>query len=332
MAPSWRMPSGHCWDNGRSLMALDHYVPQVHLRNFYAPDLGGRLMHAIRKADLEQFPTRSRDVCRIEAGSTNAYLTRSRAVEEFLKEIEPRYNTSVDKLRGNSMDRHAIASIAGFVAYIITCSPTAMRIESGPLKAALEAAAKSLDAEGQVPQAPDALGNKSLTDLLSDGSVSFKVDPKYPQAIGIANIVRHTSTLGNSPWEVLHNDRTDAAFFTSDFPAAIEVTGDQSPINRIVPLAPNLAIRIKPDIRLAGKPPNLSFPGFKAVQRKLSRAEVVEINRLIVRCAEDVLFYRDEREWVKPLVTKNRNYRIEPVTFTAGGVLFATQRITRRSS
>jgi hypothetical protein len=72
-------------------MALDHYVSQVYLKNFYSPALDG-LMYALRKSDLKRFPTKSQDVCRIEEGSTNAYLTKDRAIEEFLKEVEPRYN------------------------------------------------------------------------------------------------------------------------------------------------------------------------------------------------------------------------------------------------
>ena len=107
-------------------MALDHYVSQVHLKNFYSPALDG-LMYAIRKSDLKRFPTKSQDVCRIEEGSTNAYLKKDRAIEEFLKEVEPRYNASLTKLRENKMEQEAIASLAGFSAYIVACSPTAMR-------------------------------------------------------------------------------------------------------------------------------------------------------------------------------------------------------------
>jgi hypothetical protein len=50
-------------------MPLDHYVSQVHLRNFHSPALGG-LMFAIRKSDLKRFRTKSQDICRIEDNST----------------------------------------------------------------------------------------------------------------------------------------------------------------------------------------------------------------------------------------------------------------------
>ena len=65
-------------------MPLDHYVSQVHLRNFYSTT--GRL-NAIRKSDLKCFSSRSEDVRRIEDNGTNAYLREDRAVEEFLKDV-----------------------------------------------------------------------------------------------------------------------------------------------------------------------------------------------------------------------------------------------------
>jgi len=75
-------------------MSLDHYVSQVHLKNFYSPALDGH-MYAIRKSDLKKFPCTSRDVCRIENGSTNAYLKEDRAIEDFLLDVEPKYNASI---------------------------------------------------------------------------------------------------------------------------------------------------------------------------------------------------------------------------------------------
>ena len=57
------------------------------------------------------------DVCRIEEGSANAYLTKDRAIEEFLKEVEPRYNASLAKLRENKMEQEAIASLSMLLDY-----------------------------------------------------------------------------------------------------------------------------------------------------------------------------------------------------------------------
>jgi hypothetical protein len=83
-------------------------------------------MYAIRKSDMKAFETRANDVCRIEEGSTNAYLRQDRAVEEFLLRVEPHYNRSIELLRHNACDKEAIFAIAGFVAYVLACSPASI--------------------------------------------------------------------------------------------------------------------------------------------------------------------------------------------------------------
>jgi hypothetical protein len=117
------------------------------------------------------------------------------------------------------------------------------------------------------------LGGIALTALLTGKEIGFVVDPKYPQALGISTIISRASVYGNSPWEILLNSIPECPFFTSDFPVAIEATGKRT-MNWIVPLTPDLAIRIIPDIRLSGTPPDLSFAKFTARQRTLGRAEM----------------------------------------------------------
>lgn len=314
-------------------MPLDHYVSQVHLKNFNSPALNG-MIYAIRKSDLKCFQTRSQDICRIEDGSTNDFLQESRAIEDFLKKVEPRYNASLEKLRDNKCDQECIFCIAGFVAYVITCSPAAMRINSGPLKEVLTSTYTALDAQGIIPKAPESLDGKSITELLTDGTVKITVDPKYPQAMGITNIMHHVSVFGNSQWEIIKNDDVDNPFFTSDYPVAMEIININTPINRIVPLAPDIAIRIIPDINLSGMEPDHTFEKFKYITRKIKRHEVNNLNRLIVQCAEDLVLYRDNRSWVEGFVKKNRRFRIEPVTHTlkygSGDLLVSTHRIRAR--
>jgi hypothetical protein len=138
-------------------MPLDHYVSQVHLKNFNSPEEDG-LIYAIRKSDLKRFQTKSQDICRVEDGSTNAFLQESRAIEEFLKDG---YNASLAKLRENKCDQECIFCIASFVAYVITCSPAGMRIRSGPLKATVTSVANILAEQGAFSEAPETPGGKS---------------------------------------------------------------------------------------------------------------------------------------------------------------------------
>ena len=314
-------------------MALDHFVSQVHLRNFYSPALGERL-YAVRKSDGKSFAPNSESICRIEAGSTNAYLTNDRAIEEFLKGVEPKYNAAARKLAQGQIDPEVIYVIAGFISYILSCSPTAMRLHTASLEAILRTSARALDAAGAFPEVPEALGSKSLTELLGTGAVQLKVDPKYPQAVGISNTLKMVLTLGNSAWEVLKNPFTDSPFFTSDYPDAIEDSGDPRVVNHIVPLTPFVAIRILPDISLRRDQLDFTFGRHRFRQRQLARDELLAVNRLLVQCAEDLVLYRDDHPWVKAFIAKYSAYYVETVIQelpTSGETLVvAQQKIVRK--
>ena len=311
-------------------MPLDHYIPQVHLRRFYSPDLGDR-MYAILKKDPKSFTPNSRAVCAINAGSTNAYLREDRAIEEFLKAIEPNYNAAVDNMLDGKIDDRCIFAIAGFTASVIICSPAGMRINSAPLKSIVETTAAKLDAQGALPRPPPEVAGTSLTELLRSGKVKVTIDPKFPQAVGISSILERTAVLGNFKWEALYNGYISSPFFTSDFPAAIEETNGARTLNRIVPLAPNLALRIIPDPTLDRSKVDFSFANFSCRRSNIKRHEAVNLNRLIVQCAEEMIFYRDSYPWVLPFIAKNRHYRIEPRTSEhaapRGAPLHSTQRI-----
>jgi hypothetical protein len=295
-------------------MPLDHYVSQVHLRNFYSPALAGAQMYGFRKRDGRIFPCTSESVCRIEGGSTNAYLLEDRAIEEFLKTIEPNYNQAVDEFRRGQPSRDAIYVIAGFVAYVTSCSPTAMRLGADPLRHHVEATAKILDAQGLIPKAPEALGHKSITGLIEGGDINVLIDVKYPQAIGITTVMERLGVWGNSTWDVIRNDAAATPFFTSDFPAAIEPSHDPRILNRLTPLAPDLAIRIRPVPAARDKRNDLTFSDFRSRTVIASHAEIRAINQAIVRCAESLVFFRDRYDWVEPFLAKNKAYWIEPVT------------------
>lgn len=312
-------------------MPLDHYVSQVHLRKFCSQVLGNHRLYAIRKSDLKVFAPRPEDVCRLAEGSTNAYLREARAIEEFLKTIEPNYNTALEKLVARAADRECIYTIAGFVVYVSACSPAGMRMRSELLRSVFEPTAAIMEAQGALPPPPAKLGDTSLTQLLRGGTVEVTIDAKFSQAIGIQSILRMTALFGNFEWEILHNDSDHSPFLTSDFPVAIETTADPRILNRVIPLAPNLALRIRPDLSVDRDQVDLSFTTFRHSSRRLGHDELVRLNRLFVRCAENTVFYLNDLPWVHALVTKNRRYRIEPKTrklrTPAGTLLVWTQRV-----
>jgi len=316
-------------------MPLDHYVSQVHLKNFYSPKRKC-LMSAIRKNDLKSFPTNSDSVCRIESGSTNRYLQDVRAIESFLKGIEPKYNTAIRKLAENQIDAECIYVVAGFVAYVLTCSPAGMRIKSEYLKSMVEEVAQMAEKQELFSASPPELAGESLTQLIKDGKIDIAIDSKYPQAIGINSILSVTNMFGNSTWEVLTNPYSDSPFFTSDFPVTIEETDDPRIRNRVIPLSPSLALRIRPDPNFEENQRNFSFSNFRYHIKKINRTQVTNINRLVVRCAESMVFYRDDCEWIPRFVKKNALFRIKSKTHRIphgnGMFLWVSEEVEKISS
>jgi hypothetical protein len=273
-------------------------------------------MYATKKSDLKSFCCDSKSVCRIEENSTNAYLANDRQIEDFLIGIEPKYNASIANLRAGQVDRECIAVVGGFAAYVSGCAPAAMRMGTAPFENLVASEAAILDRQGLLPPAP--------------ASVRVKVDRKYPQAMGISTFRSRMALWGNSEWEILRNDDRNNPFFTSDYPVALEAI-DARLANWVVPLAPDLAIRIIPDIGLSGTMPDPTFAKFRCRLRIPRRSELLDINRLIVRSAEDMVFYSNNLPWIPEFIAKNRHYRIEVVTeripMYKGYLNIGTQRI-----
>ena len=67
---------------------------------------------------------------------------------------------------------------------------------------------------------------------------------------------------------------------------------------------------------------------------EVGREEVRALNRLLVQCAETLVFYRDDPPWVKPFIMKHASFHIETHTQELGtlgtpssAMLISRQRI-----
>jgi hypothetical protein len=107
-----------------------------------------------------------------------------------------------------------------------------MRIHTAPLKAMLESTAQALDSAGAFPALPESLGGASLTDLLARGDLKFTVDPKFPQAIGITNVLNMVLILGNSAWAIISPARKSSVTSSKSEVSICELTAHESSILR----------------------------------------------------------------------------------------------------
>lgn len=307
-------------------MAGDHYVSQTHLRGWQGAD---ERLNVVRKADLRTFRPGTHSICSVIDGSTNPYLSDPRAIETIIKPIEGGYAGAVERVGASQVDGNSAVVLAGWIAYVETSSPAAMRLGAAMLSPFVEEMAKHADAAGKLPPAPPALGGKSLSELLSDGTVGVNVDPKYPQAMAIEGWSERVRLYSNCRWQFLLNDHADSPFFTSDYPVIVEPAGAPHLANKVVPLSPTVAVRIIPwmDPREAREGGLLS--NFKYAFRPLGRDGVREINTLIVRAAESIVIYRDPRDWVLPFVRKHAKFRMESRTDRVGPYIISRRRIER---
>ncbi len=307
-------------------MAGDHYVSQTHLRGWQGTD---KRLNVVWKSDLRTFRPGTHSICSAIDGNTNPYLSDVRAVETIIKPIEGGYARAVERVGASQVDGNSAVLLAGWIAYVETSSPAAMRLGAAMLSPFVEEMAKAADAAGEIPPAPPAIGGKSLSELLSAGSVRVKVDPKYPQALAIEGWSERVRLYSNCRWQFLLNDHPDSPFFTSDYPVIAEPSGATHLANKVIPLSPTVAVRIIPWMEPREAREGALLSNFKFAIRSLDRGGVREINRLIVRAAESIVIYRDPRDWVLPFVRKHAKFRMESRTDRVGPYIVSRRFIGR---
>ncbi|WP_275788233.1 DUF4238 domain-containing protein [Pararhizobium gei] len=268
-------------------------------------------MHAINKWTLAQFECDSYSQCRLKDGSTNEHLEEPRAIELFLKDIEPRYNNTLKLIRKREIDREAVYTIAGLISYIEGCSPAGVRIAKSIVEKSIEALGSLIAAKNINPESP----HLAQLDLTDDALrvIKAQVGHKYAHSFGITKLIERLHLLANSQWDFIFSKPSDSTFFTSDFPVAIEASDDEPRFNdRIFPLAPDIAVRIRINI-------DYDYDGIKNFNffrynfMEAQKQEIYSFNKSIVMCAENTLYYRDDDPWVLPFVDKNRFFRIAAI-------------------
>ena len=105
-------------------------------------------------------------------------------------------------------------------------------------------------------------------------------------------------------WEFIWNPFEDSPFLTSDFPVAIAPERSERALRRFVPLRPDLGAFVSPS-RVASDNRPTEFTNFTSRVRTAKRPEVHALNRLIVQCAEDMVFASTNGPWINRLVQRN---------------------------
>jgi hypothetical protein len=304
-------------------LALDHYVSRVHLKQFLRHS-DKKLLLATRKSDLHEFTPLPRDVCRLEDGSTNEFLTDNRAVEDFLKDIEPAYDPCLAKIKDGEFDWQSRQVFGGFVAYIQTYTPAAIRMFDPMVRALLKSTMKHLEDLGELepfdcPDIPDWHG-KSVSQLTTEGKVNLDINLKMPQAMATTQLLRIRDSLASCDVTILR-PRGNGRFLTSDFPSIILGHHQNKFAQRFLPISPKLGIVFHTQTSVEER----DDVDYRFVD--IGEKRVQAINDEIIRAAENLVFSTHKYPWLRNKVKQFRKFRAENVTERIGPMIHSQQRI-----
>ena len=125
-----------------------------------------------------------------------------------------------------------------------------------------------------------------------------------PQAIAATRIPNIVNAFSSADWDVLHIDR-DMHFLTSDFPLALLEIKLKTHLARFVPLAPDIGIIVY-TVRSGIKTDSPTQSHFEVS----SQSQVANLNRCVVKSAENHVISKGYSKWLASVVKKYRMYQV----------------------
>jgi hypothetical protein len=114
---------------------------------------------------------------------------------------------------------------------------------------------------------------------------------------------------------------------------ALERTADPRVLARLVPLARDLAVRLVPMLPAGPLRRQTPQANRRRRHRPADREEVAKLNRTMLRCAQDAVFYGNDAHCAPKLVVRNREFRVLPISRSipteCGSILMASFAVGR---
>lgn len=298
-------------------MPRDHHIARTYLKYFVDP-LSPPLLNVWRKGDLKQFKARTDDVCFAEGWDTNPYFREPRIVDQYLRIVEPRWNSGASDIQNILGYEETKYWMAGYIAVMASCSPTAIRNSTASIEQMIKLEAERLMHEIQRDPAAFAeiepLPQNLFAQLIEGGGVKACVDPKYSHAQMVLNIMNLQWLIFLSPWRILEA-QGQQVFLTSDFPVGFFYPDRQSgEVFRFVPITPRYCILIKLSTnsadRLHPKEELTQYPE-TVVDIVVARDRFVrELNVITVKSAESLVISSLNEIWITRLVQKYNCWKL----------------------
>jgi len=293
----------------------DHYISQTYLNAF--TDNEGMLVPYYKNGRVIIGKRKSTSaVCYEKDGDENSYFADTRIVDEYLRLFENNWANHVKVLEEMSGDQDTKYGIAGYIAFLRTCNPTAKRLGQSLLTDTIQPVAEKIMAESaDNPDTPPEI-KELYKKHTKEKIIEITIDPEYAHAKGITTLVGITHKLYCSKWLILFNN-TDTPFLTSDNPAILYYRHRASQLaNTFVPLTPKLGVLISPN--LSTDVPTLdqlkSYDHGNDQIADIKEEFVHKFNELIIKSAENIIIHKTPEDWIEALVSNNKTWRTELIT------------------
>lgn len=301
-------------------MARDHFIAKTYLKHFGDASRGHQL-RAYRKSVHQDFPCFPADVCHEWDGDLNPAFLQNRPgmLGDFRAIFEPHWDHALAGMAARDISRGDKFAASGLYANLMTSTPGWRRLMTTILDHRHVSTLRFKHAMNR----KHGIVNEELAEgveLLDQGKIRLETDPAYTKA-RLTRRMLHIAWLAyNQDWQILHND-TACPFVTSDNPVALlNIRG--VPPCRFLTMTPKLCLRIA--FKNSGFKPldDHDEPGIAFAQRPngVIRHTAVHtryakmINKLVVRCAEDLVFSSQINSGIAKVVRRNAKFRMEART------------------
>lgn len=277
----------------------DHYVARTYLKNFSSTTTPG-LVNVIRKSNLQRLnKIHVGDICHKKDWSTNEYFVgKERIVEKYLEVYEPKWTACVNLLRGRGFDFETKANMAGYIAYLGACTPTAARIAQISTEESAQLAYDVVERRERKKVSAE-LQEKIAEFAEKHGTPKAVVNDQLPKAMGIQGLPKMQERLLDFRWVILRNE-TGIPFITSDNPVCRNYENGRGTCDLYCPITPEIAVLIESSHEQQEEHDALGLISLDGVRL---------FNELMVKSAEDMVIF-GEGDDVETLVKKYQDWQV----------------------
>lgn len=296
-------------------MSKDHYIAQTYLNNFVNSD-NKLIPYYKNKKVIMGKSCSAKSVCFKYDGNTNDHFSDERVLEKYIDEHERNWNSNIDKLIAGNVDLDIKHSISTYLAFLRTCTPTAIKNRRYSEATFIQNTAKfmaernMLPNEGLTPEVENRMNSMILND-----EIEVTVDEKYAQAKNMETMEFAAINWCYAEWVVLFEKK--GSYLTSDNPLCV-----YHPYNNLnvtwfyVPLKPDTALLIKPRSETKRLIRESRYNDIEVINTKYGNIKFDwkrRFNRNLVRHASEKVFSNIKAKWIERLVERNQHWQHESV-------------------